>query len=377
MTKVAARAAVGTLAVGAFCFGASETLPIGLLPLISDDLDVPVSAAGLLVTGYGIVVAIVSVPLTALTKAMPRRLLLAAVMGVFVATCVGAAAAPDYAVLLGVRVVAALAQALFWPVATVAAAGLMPEQRGRAASYVFAGGSLAVAGGLPAGTWLGQQAGWRTTFVTLAAISLVSLVTMAVLLPAGRPGEDHPSAATAPDRRRFVLMVTGCTLAISGVFTLYTYITTFLTHVSGFPNRAISPLLLVNGIADTVGLIIAGLLVDRGPRRLLTAAALGLTGTLAGLWVLGDRQLAAAVGVFLMGLGLPTIATGMQARVLETAPGNLDVGAAWGSGAFNTAIAGGALAGAVLLPTAGIRSLALAGAVLTASALALRPPESR
>jgi DHA1 family inner membrane transport protein len=367
-----ARIAVAALAVAAFCFGVSETLPIGLLPLIADDLNVPVSAAGLLVTGHGLVVAIVSVPLTALSTAVPRRLLLTAVMGGFVATTLAAAAAPDYGVLLCTRVVTALAQAVFWPVAAVTAAALMPpERRGSAASFVFAGGSIAIVAGVPAGTWLAQQAGWRTAFAAMAVVGLVALAAIAAFLPGGSAGRGQVITATAPDRRRFVLMVVTVTLAISGGFTFYTYITEFLTRVSGFPEKALSPLLLGNGTADLVGLVIAGILVHRGGRHLLAAAALGMTGVLAGLWLLGDRPPAAAVGVVLLGLGIPAIATGMQARVLETAPGNVDIAAAWGSAAFNVAIAGGALTGALLLPVTGIRSLALAGALFTAAALVL------
>src|SRR5690606_24785351 len=120
------------------------------------------SAVGLLVTGYGIVIAVVCVPLVRATARMGRRRLLTAVMLVFVAMSFAAAAAPGYGALMASRLVTALAQAVFWPVAAVAAAALFPpERRGRAAAYVFAGGSVAVVVGIPLGTWLGDVAGWR------------------------------------------------------------------------------------------------------------------------------------------------------------------------------------------------------------------------
>ena len=52
------RVAVAALALAAFCFGSTESMPIGLLPLISDGLHVSASAVGLLVTGYAVAVAI-------------------------------------------------------------------------------------------------------------------------------------------------------------------------------------------------------------------------------------------------------------------------------------------------------------------------------
>jgi DHA1 family inner membrane transport protein len=61
----------------------------------------------------------------------------------------------------------------------------------------------------------------------------------------------------------------------------------------------------------------------------------------------------------------------MQARVLETAPGNTEVASAWASAAFNVGIAGGALLGSAMLPVTGVRGTPLAGGVLALAALAL------
>ncbi|MCQ0010056.1 MFS transporter [Actinomadura madurae] len=122
--------AVAALALAAFCFGTTETLPIGLLPLIADGLDVSASAVGLLVTGYGAVVAVVSVPLVRMTVGMGRRRLLTGVMLVFVVMTFAAAAAPGYGALFAARLVTALAQAVFWPVAVVAAAACCRRSRG-------------------------------------------------------------------------------------------------------------------------------------------------------------------------------------------------------------------------------------------------------
>ena len=150
------------LAMGTFVYVTTETLPIGLLLLMSADLGVTPSAAGLLVTWYGLVVVVASLPLTQLTRRVPRRPLLSGLLGVFVLATWASAAASGYWVLLGARVVTALSQALFWAVVVPTAAGLFPPRlRGRVVAVVLGGGSLAAVLGLPLGTWLGQQAGWR------------------------------------------------------------------------------------------------------------------------------------------------------------------------------------------------------------------------
>jgi len=367
------RAAVGALALGAFCFGTTETVPVGLLPLIASDMHVPVSAAGLLVTGYGTVVALVSVPLIRLTMAMSRRRLLTRVMLAFTVMTGVTAVAPDYWVLLGARVVTALVQAVFWPIAAVAAAGLMPpERRGRAAAYVFAGGSLAVVAGVPAGTWLGREAGWRMTFVALAVLCAVTLAVIAAFLPEQASGQGHEAVGTEPDARQFVALVASLALAVMATFTAYTYISEFLTTAGHFTTGQISPLLLGNGLADITGLTLAGILVVRGARRLLIVAISLTTIALTDMWVFAGVHAAAAAGFMLMGFALAGIAVSMQARVMETAPGNTDIASAWGSAAFNVGIAGGALVGAILLPLTGVRSTALAGALLASAALVLQ-----
>ena len=230
--RPSAATAVGALlalAVAAFAYVTTETLPIGLLLLITADLDVSPSTAGLLVTYYGLVVVAASIPLTHLTRRVPRRLLLSGVLAVFVLTSWVSAAASSYPMLLSARVVTALSQALFWSVVVPTAAGLFPPRvRGRVIAVVFGGSSLAAVLGLPVGTWLGQQAGWRTAFLALSGFGLAAMAT-------------------------------------TGAFAAYTYITPFLTEVSRFPAAATGPLLLVRGVAGIVGVAAGGALVDRNP----------------------------------------------------------------------------------------------------------------
>ncbi|WP_200827331.1 MFS transporter [Thermomonospora echinospora] len=371
-------AAVAALAVAAFCYGTTESLPVGLLPLIAGDLETSKSAVGLLVTGYGLTVAAVSVPLTKMTGRVPRRYLLSGLLAVFVVATVVSAAATGYWVLLAARVVTALSQAVFWPVAVVAAAGLFaPEVRGRAAAFVFTGGSLAVVLGVPLGTWIGQQAGWRAAFLGLSAIGMLALATIALLLPTTDPGENHAATGTAPNVRRYWTLVAVVSFGVGGVFTFLTYITAFLTEVAGYSEDAISPVLLVNGGADIIGLACSAALVDRGPRALLAGAAGLLVTALLGLQVFGDRPLMTVAMVALLGFGLPCMATAIQARVMEVAPGSTDIASAGTSAAFNIGIGGGALVGGLLLPWLGVRATALGGALLVACALAVLAAESR
>ena len=370
-----AATAVGALlalAVATFAYVTTETLPIGLLLLITSDLDVSPSTAGLLVTWYGLVVVAASIPLTHLTRRVPRRLLLSGVLAVFVLTTWVAAAATSYPMLLSARVVTALSQALFWSVVVPTAAGLFPPRvRGRVIAVVFAGSSLAAVLGLPVGTWLGQQAGWRTAFLALSGFGLAAMVTIAACLPTTLPGGGHAARGTTPDARRYLTLMTMTILATTGTFAAYTYITPFLTEVSRFPATATGPLLLVRGVAGIVGVAAGGALVDRNPWAAMLIPVTAQATALLGLYALAGTPVAAVGLVALSGLSFAALTTALASRVLQVAPGNADMAAAGAATAVNVGITAGAFIGSILLPGLGVRSTALVGGLLSLAALAV------
>jgi DHA1 family inner membrane transport protein len=363
--------ALVALAASAFTYVTTETLPIGLLLPIAGDLHASPSAVGLLVTWYGLVVVLASIPLTQLTRRVPRRFLLPALLAVFVVATWGSVAAPSYPVLVAARVVTALSQALFWSLVVPTAAGLFPPRvRGRVLAVVMAGSSLAAVLGVPAGTWLGQLAGWRAAFLALSAVGLLALVALAVLLPSGAPGDGHAARGTAPDARRYWTLVAMVVLAVTGAFVAFTYITPFLTRVSGFPSTAIGPLLLARGVAGVVGVTAGGFLVDRTPWGAMLVPVALQAGALLGLYAFPAVPVAAVALVAASGLAFSALTTALASRVLQVAPGSADLAASVVSTAVNVGITGGALIGSVLLPHAGTRSTALAGGLLSLAALA-------
>lgn len=347
-------------------------MPVGLLPLISKDLGVSLADTGMLVTGYGLTVAIVSVPLAYATRRVPRRLLLSVLLGVFVLATLVSAAAESYLFLLGARVIVALSQAVFWAVVGPVSAGLFPLRvRGRATSTVFGGSALAPMLGVPAGTWLGQQAGWRWTFVALAGFGLLALILIATWMPTTPVGAEHAASGTAPSVRRYWILVATTVLAVTGLFTAFTYTAPFLTDESGFPAAALGPLLLLRGVVNFGGIVVAGALVDRRQRGTMMGSLYALVVSLAGMYLLAGSQPAVAVMLALSGFALGALTPALQNRVLEVAPGSSDLASAGNSAAFNVGIAGGAFFGGLVLSGAGAAATALAGGLVAAGALLL------
>ncbi|MGW3887706.1 MFS transporter [Micromonospora chokoriensis] len=373
-----ARAVLVALSLGAFAFITTELLPVGLLTHIAPDLDRSRSQVGLLVSGYAIVVVLASVPLARLTQRIPRRHLLGVTMLLFAAGNATAALAPTYAVLAGSRLVTALAQALFWSVATATVTGPFPVAvRGRVVALFAAGATLAPVLGVPLGTWLGQQAGWRVAFAALAGVGLATAAAVFVLLPSYPPAAGGAARGTAPDGRRFLLLLVATALGIGGFMTLQTYVTPFLLDVSGFTDAMLAPLLFVSGAAGVVGTLAAARTLDRWPIvSLLTPLSIG-TASLFGLYALGALQPGAAALLAGIGLGYAAFGSAVQNRMLHLAPGSTDMASAGVSTAFNAGICGGSLLGGALLSASGARPLALAGGSLTLVALALLVVDAR
>jgi DHA1 family inner membrane transport protein len=371
-------AALGALGGAAFCFVTGENLPVGLLPQLSSGLRVSLSAVGLLVTIYALVVVAVSAPLTHLTRSFPRRPLLAGLLATFVLGTLAASAAPSYGWLLAARVVIALAQALFWSIVAVVVVGLFPARaRGRAVAGVFAGSSIALILGIPAGTLIGQLAGWRLAFVGLSGLGLIDLAALVVLLPSMRSGDGHAAAGTHPDAGRYRLTVLTTILCVGGSYTAYTYVTAFLTRVSGLSLRAVAPVLLLTGAADAVGIVGNGLLLDRRPTLARVGPVALLAAALLALFAFGTSGAAAIVLEACAGMGLSGAAIALQSHVLVVAPRRTDIASAWYSASFNVGIAGGPLMGSLVLSTLGLRFTPLVGSALALLGLVAVVAESR
>ncbi|PZG16543.1 MFS transporter [Micromonospora craterilacus] len=367
------RRAVGALiglSGGTFLYTTAEALPIGLLLPMAVDLTVSPSQVGLLVTAYGAVVTVASVPLTAMVRKVPRRRLLSALLAGFVVSTAITVFASTFTLILAARMATAVTHALFWAVVVPAAAELFrPGLRGRVIAVVFAGGNVALALGVPAGTWLGERAGWRASFLAVAALGAIVLAVVASLLPSTRPDQGHAARGATPDARRFWLLVAVAVLATAGAIAAYTYVALFVTKVSGFSASSVGAILLVRGVASVLGILAIAAVVDRSPWLALVATVALQSVALLGLYALGQRPTVAVGLIALAGLAFAAFTAALGGLVLQVAPGRSDLAAATVSAAVNVGITGGALVGGLALPSHGVHSTVLIGALLGVVAL--------
>ncbi|RXD06697.1 MFS transporter [Sphingomonas sp. UV9] len=368
--------AVLLLAVSAFVIVTTEFIIVGLLPSLSRDLGISISAAGQLVTLFAFTVMLFGPVLTAMLSHFERKRLFVVILLIFAASNALAAAAPDIWVLGLGRFLPALALPVFWGTASETAGELAgPEKAGKAVANVYLGISGAMVFGIPLGTLASNAFGWRGTFWGLSGLSLV----MAVLLLAVMPTLARPKRVRLADQARilkdpfFLGNVVLSVVVFTAMFTAYTYLADTLEHIALIPAGQVGWWLMGFGIVGLAGNWLGGYFVARNPLNVTLVAvlvlALGVAATAP--LALYHGWLIAALAVW--GLANTALYPICQVRVMQSAThaqalaGTLNVSMAnagiglgaviggaviqhWGLATIGYVAAGIALVGAAMIP---------------------------
>jgi len=362
------------LAIGAFGIGLTEFVIMGLLPEVATDFGVTEATAGWLISGYAVAVVVGALGLTAATTRLPRKPVLLGLVVLFIAGNVLTALAPDYSVAMIGRIIAALCHGAFFGIGSVVAADLVaPDKKARAIAIMFTGLTAANVFGVPFGTFLGQQFGWRSTFWVISVIGVVAFAGITLLVTAPKVTGDQVSLRS--ELRAFrsgqvwlSLIVTA--LAFGGMFGAFTYIAYTLTGVTGFADTAVPWLLVLFGVGLVAGNAIGGRLADRSIDRtlLIFIAALVVVLVLFGLFA-WSQPATIAILVLMGAFGFGTV-PGLQSRIMHYAGGAPTLASGANIGAFNVGNALGAWAGGLGIAAGlGYTSPIWIGAAITASAL--------
>ncbi|MFC4004464.1 MFS transporter [Prauserella oleivorans] len=367
--------ALFALAIGAFGIGTTEFVMMGVLPEAAADFGIDIPTAGHLISAYALGVVVGAPLLTIAALRLPRKTVLLALMGLFIGGNTLFALAPSHDFGMLFRFLAGLPHGAFFGAGAVVASSLAkPGQKAKSVSMMFMGLTLANVIGVPVGTLLGQQLGWRTTFLLVAAIGGVALVCIAKLVPhQGRPAETSLRGELGAFRRPQVwLALAIVTFGLGGGFACLSYVTPMLTDVAGFEATTVTMLLSLAGLGMTVGNYLGGRLADRAPMPALAGALLGLAAVLTLFSATVHSKIGATITIFLVGVAAFMVSPIMQARVMEKAGGTPSLVSAAVQSAFNIANSIGAyLGGMVIAGGLGLVSPNWVGAVLTVVGLAL------
>jgi predicted MFS family arabinose efflux permease len=339
----------------------TEVLPAGLLPQLAASLGSSQPVMGQLIGVYALGSLLAAIPLAAATQGMGRRTLLLTALGGFVLANTVTALSTSLPLIFAARFIGGVAAGLAWSMLVGYAARMVPaHQKGRAIAIAMAGTPLALTVGIPAGTYVGNQAGWRIAFGVLSALAALLMAWILVKLPPipavkGQQRQRVASVFALPGVRPVLAVLLLYVLAHN---MLYTYIAP-LAALAQLAGRVDFLLALFGGTA-LFSLLLVGALVDRWLGQLVMASVALFLGASAMLTVWPASPTVVYAAVCLWGLAFGGVATLFVTSLSNAAGPAQDVAQSMMTTVWNTAIFAGSIVGGLLLGRFGATALACA-----------------
>jgi len=355
------------LTIGAFAIGMTEFIIMGLLPNVATDLNVSIPQAGQLITGYALGVAVGAPILTVFTHKIPQKKLLVLLMCIFIIGNALSVIAPTYGLLISARILTAFAHGTFLGVGSIMATRLVaPERRAGAVSVVLAGLTIANIIGVPFGTFIGQQLGWRSSFgaiTILGIISLIGIIRFIPVLPQGAPANLAQQFRNLVRPQVLLVLLVGA-MGCGSLFAVFTYITPMLVDISGFAEQNVTWILVLFGFGVTLGNMVGGRLADWKlmPSLIVNFGILAVL--LAALTLTLENPYLAVITIFFWGVAAFGIMPGLQIRIMNMTREAPLLATTSSHSAFNLGNAGGAYLGGYAITHTGLISVPLYAAVI-------------
>ena len=363
------------LAVVAFGIGTTEFATMGLLPQIADGIGVSVPQAGNVVSAYALGVVVGAPLLTGIGARVPHKRLLLWLSALFVVGNVASAFAPDFGLLFAARFLAGLPHgALFGVGAVVASKLVAPDRAARAVSKMFLGLTIANIVGVPAGTALGQQLGWRSAYGAVAVIGVLALIALALFVPDQPRGRQSGirHELRAMGNRQVAIGLGTAVVGFGGFFAVYSYLVPMLTNLTGISDSSTTLVLALYGVGMTLGTLVAGPLTDRALRPTMYGGLALLAAALVAFYFTVHSTVGALITITFIGAMGSLITTPVQMLLMAKAKNAPTMAAASNHSAFNLANAGGAWLGGLAISAGwGWASPSLVGAALAVAGLGL------
>lgn len=373
-----------SLAIGSFGIGMTEFVVMGLLPDIAQDLlpslwasshEEAIGRTGILVSLYALGVVVGAPTIAGMVARFPRHRVmigLAIALTVFNALTV---IMPTFELVGASRLLAGLPHGAYFGIGALVAADVLgPGKRAKGVAFILTGLTIANVVGVPLGTFLGQQWGWRAAFLAVTVVFALAALSIAVFVPQ-HPGD--PGRTLRSELSVFRVGQVWFTLGIGaigfgGFFAVYSYIAPLVTDVAGSPAWAVPIVLVIVGLGMTTGNLLGGALADRDLRRTLLFGMAGLAVVLALLALLSFQIVMLAVLAFCVGLVSSALSPAIQTRLMDVAGDNQSIAAAMNHSALNIGNSLGAfLGGSVIALGWGFTAPAWTGAVLAVIGLAI------
>lgn len=356
------------LTFAVFVFNTSEFMPIGLLTDIATDLNISEARAGLLISIYAWVVAIMSLPLMIMVSKMELKRLLLSIIALFVVSHVASAFAEGYYTLMLSRIGVACLHSIFWSIAPPLAVRTVPDgKRALGLSTIATGSSVAMVVGLPLGRVVGLYVGWRMTFLSIAIISALIFIFIAVVFPKLQ-SRGKFAFKQLPDllhNRVLVGVFIMSVLFATAHYTGYSYIEPFLGKVAALSPDVVTLVLIVFGASGMLGSISFSKYYMTNRRRFMFVMTIGPALCLLLLQVAAASLLSVVVVCIMWGAMATAFNIAFQDNTIRFAPENAtSIGMSIFSGFFNLGIGSGAYVGGLVVSHLSIDYIGYAGGLI-------------
>jgi DHA1 family inner membrane transport protein len=360
----------------------TEFVIMGLLPNIASDLLPALSAAsqedalsqaGWLISLYALGVVIGAPTIAGFVARYPRHrvmIVLALALTVFNALTV---VLPTFELVGISRFLAGLPHGAYFGIGALVAADVMgPGNRAKGVAFILTGLTVANVVGVPLGTYLGQEFGWRAAFAVVTLVFALATLCIAFFVPKhlGEPGRTMRQELGVFRIRQVWFTLGVGAIGFGGFFAVYSYIAPLVTEVAGSPEWVVPIVLVLMGLGMTAGNLVGGHLADIDLRRTLLSGLAAMAVVFGLLAVLSFWIVSLSIIVFIVGFVSSVLSPTIQTRLMDVAGDNQSIAAAMNHSALNIGNSLGAFLGGVVIALGwGFTAPAWTGAALAVAGL--------
>ncbi|BFH60203.1 MFS transporter [Paenibacillus azoreducens] len=249
------------LALGVFGIITTEMGIVGVLPQVSQKFNIGAAQAGLMVSVFAFVVAISGPFVTLLASGMNRKLILSLSVLMFAVSNIFYALTGQFEVLMIFRILPAIFHPVFFSIALVTAAQLVPpEKSGGAVTKVFAGITVGFAFGVPLTSYLAERISLEAAFLFAAAVNGIAFAGILLLLPSMpvREKMSYGKQISILGRPAVWLNIAAVCCIFAAMFSVYSYFAEYLGQVTNMNGTWISGMLMAFGVIMIAGNFLFG-----------------------------------------------------------------------------------------------------------------------
>lgn len=311
------------LTAGVFGIINTEMGVIGILPLIAEHFHVTVPEAGWTVSIFALVVAISAPIMPLLFSGINRKKVMLLALGVFTLSNIISMLTSNFTILLIARALPTFLHPVYVSMAfTVAAASVSKEKAPKAVAKVFIGVSAGMVLGVPVTSYIASEVSFTMGMMFFTMVNALVFVATLLFVPSMPVKEKLSYGAQLNVLKKKIIWysIMAVTLINGALFGFFSYMSDYLRTVTEVSYSVISILLMIYGLANIIGNVIAGKQLATNPIRSMIFIPFALFTFYICIFILGEWLAAMTVIILILGILAGYGQNTMQYMITEAAP---------------------------------------------------------